>query len=229
MLKDLVNLLFPKLCYACSAILSDNEKDICTSCRHDLPVTNFHKNKDNAATKVFYGRVVLEHATSLLWFQKKGLVQHLLHNLKYRGHEKIGEILGQWIGHELKNSPYYTNIDMVIPVPLHKSKMKKRGYNQVSKFGQEIAKILDAEYNDHILLKKSDTKTQVFKTRLGRWDNSKSIFTTNKTSYIDGKHVLLVDDIITTGATIESCANSLFNAHINKKIKLSVASMAIAQ
>jgi ComF family protein len=228
MIKDFVNLLFPQLCFACSSILSDNEKDICIECRHNLPVTNFHSIKDNVVTKVFYGRVVLQHATSLLWFQKKGLVQQLLHNLKYRGHENIGKILGQWLGYELKNSPYYKNIDLVIPVPLHKAKMKKRGYNQVSKFGQEISKILNAEYNEDILVKIADTKTQVFKSRLGRWDNSKTVFTADKNAYIDGKHVLLVDDIITTGATIESCANALYNAHVNKEIKLSVASIAIA-
>jgi len=229
MFKDLIQLLFPASCYACGYRLNDNEKGICTTCRHNLPVTNFHNIKENAVTKTFYGRVKLEHATSLFWFHKKGLIQHLLHNLKYKGHEEIGQILGQWLGYELKNSPFYSRIDVVIPVPLHKSKLRKRGYNQVTKFGKEIACALDAKFMDTILLKTTNTSTQVFKSRFARWDSKTEIFSTSDTSYINNKHVLLVDDIITTGATIESCAEALINNQSHQKFKLSVASMAIAQ
>lgn len=229
MLKDLVNLFFPECCYACSYALSDNEYGICTSCRHDLPITSFHLEKDNSVSKIFYGRVKLEYATALLWFQKKGMVQQLLHNLKYRGHEKVGCILGEWLGYELQNSPFFNTIDAVIPVPLHKTKLRKRGYNQVAKFGQEIAKALEIEYIDNVLVKTTATKTQVFKTRFARWDASKAIFSVQNSHLISGKHILLVDDIITTGATIESCANALLSSNTDKNIKISVASMAIAQ
>lgn len=229
MIKNLLNLFFPEVCLACNHQLMDNEADICTSCRHELPTTNFHLEKNNAVEKVFYGRIKLEHATALLFFQKKGIVQQLLHNLKYRGYERIGTLLGKWLGYELQNSVHYKNIDLVIPVPLHKTRLKKRGYNQVEKFAQEIAKALNAEYKPNILIKTTSTTTQVFKKRLARWDSSKASFQVVNTHLLENKHILIVDDIITTGATIEACANQLFMANSNKNLKISVATMAIAQ
>lgn len=225
MFNAILNLFFPKVCYACSHLLTDNEHHICTSCRHNLPVTNFHFENNNTVEKVFYGRVKIEQATALLKFEKKGIVQQLLHNLKYRGHEIIGEVLGKWLGNELKTIEAYNNIDVVIPVPLHKNKLRKRGYNQVAKFGIEISKALDATYIDNVLIKTTATKTQVFKKRISRWNNANEIFTITNTALIEGKHILLVDDIITTGATIEACVNMLTKA---KNIKISVATMAIA-
>lgn len=225
MLKNLLNLFFPKVCYGCDHLLTDNEIHICTNCRHHLPVTNYHYENNDTVEKVFYGRVKLVQATALLRFQKKGIVQHLLHNLKYKGHEIIGAILGVWLGSELKSIASYGNIDLVIPVPLHKNKLKQRGYNQVAKFGEEIAKALNATYIDSVLIKTSATKTQVFKKRLARWNNSDEIFSMVNEDLIKGKHILLVDDIITTGATIEACANVLNKAN---GIKISVATMAIA-
>ncbi|VAV85939.1 Competence protein F homolog, phosphoribosyltransferase domain; protein YhgH required for utilization of DNA as sole source of carbon and energy [hydrothermal vent metagenome] len=225
MIKNLLNLFFPKVCYACNNLLGDNEKHICITCRHNLPVTNYHFENNEAIKKVLYGRVKMELGTALLKFEKKGIVQHLLHNLKYKGHETIGKVLGEWLGNELKTIKAYNTIDAIIPVPLHKRKLRKRGYNQVEKFGVEIAKALDAEYIDTVLLKTTSTKTQVFKKRIARWDNSNEVFTMQNESLIKGKHILLVDDIITTGATIESCANILLKA---ENVKISVATMAIA-
>lgn len=225
MFNTILNLFFPKVCYACSHLLTDNEIDICTTCRHNLPVTNYHFENNDTVEKVFYGRVKLEQATTLLRFQKKGIVQHLLHNLKYRGHETISKVLGEWLGNELKTVEAYNNIDVVIPVPLHINRLRKRGYNQVAKFGIEIAKALNAEYINSVLIKSTATKTQVFKKRMARWNNSNEVFTITNTNLIEGKHILLVDDIITTGATIEACANMLNKA---RNIKISVATMAIA-
>lgn len=225
MIKNLLNIFFPKVCFGCSGFLIDNEEFICTKCRHDLPVTNYHFNEDDTIERIFYGRVKIEQATSLLTFEKKSIVQHLLHNLKYKGHEDIGEFLGKWLGHELSTVSSYKNIDIVIPVPLHKNKLRKRGFNQAAKFGIEIAKALNADYNDNVLIKATNTKTQVFKNRIARWNSNNEIFTIKNSDFINGKHILLVDDIITTGATIESCANVLNKA---QNIKISVASMAIA-
>ena len=229
MIKNLLNLFFPEVCLACDHQLMDNEADICTNCRHELPTTNLHDEKNNSIEKIFYGRVNIEHATALFFFQKKGIVQKLIHNLKYRGFENIGTVLGKWLGYELQNSEYYKNIDIVIPVPLHKTRLKKRGYNQVEKFAQEIAVALHAEYNSDILIKTTSTKTQVFKKRLARWDSSKTSFEVKNEDLLEAKHILIVDDIITTGATIEACANQLFMANSNKNLKISVATMAIAQ
>ena len=134
MFNNLINLFFPKVCLACTNALVDNEEYICTDCRHDLPVTNFHFDKSNEVEKVLYGRVKIENGTSLLRFQKKGIVQHLIHNLKYKGHQEVGEFLGAWLGEELKTIDAYKDIDVVIPVPLHKKKLRKRGFNQVALF-----------------------------------------------------------------------------------------------
>lgn len=225
MVKNLLNLFFPKVCYACRNLLVDQETYICTDCRHNLPVTNYHFNNDDTVKKVLYGRVKLENATALLQFQKKGMVQHLLHGLKYKGYENIGVFLGKWLGEELKTIEAYGNIDAVVPVPLHKRKQRKRGYNQVDKFGLEIAKALDVEYIDTVLIKTTSTKTQVFKERIARWNNNNEVFSITNHNTIANKHILLVDDIITTGATIEACANQLLKAN---NVKISVATMAIA-
>ena len=225
MLQNLVNLFFPKVCLACTNALADNEVSICTNCRHDLPVTNFHFDKSDEVKKVLYGRVKIENGTSLLRFQKKGIVQHLIHNLKYKGHQEIGEFLGGWLGEELKTVDEYKGVDIVIPVPLHKRKLRKRGFNQVEKFAEEIAFSLNAKYSNSVLIKIYDTKSQVNKNRLARWTDSKEIFSVQNLEQINNKHILLVDDLITTGATIEACSNQLLKA---KNVKISVATMAIA-
>lgn len=225
MIKNLLNLFFPEVCYACSNLLTDNEKEICVSCRHEFPVTNYHFNNDKSLKNSFAGRVKLEHATALFHFEKKGIVQHLLHNLKYKNQEKIGKTLGKWLGKELSEIKNYQAIDVVIPVPLHKHKLRTRGYNQVALFGKEMAKALNADYVDNVLIKVTNTKTQVFKNRISRWTNNKEVFTIENPQSINNKHILLVDDIITTGATIEACANMLNKA---QNIRISIATMAIA-
>lgn len=226
MFQNLINLFFPKVCLSCNHALLDNEIYICTNCRHDLPVTNYHLDDSDQVKKVFYGRVKLKKATALLRFQKKGIVQQLIHNLKYKGHQEIGTFLGAWLGDELKNIDNYKDIDLVIPVPLHKRKLRKRGYNQVTLFAKEIAKSLNIEYIDSVLVKVNDTASQVNKSRLSRWNSNNETFAIQNLNLIDNKHVLLVDDIITTGATIEACTNQLLKA---KNVKISVATMAIVE
>ena len=226
MFKAIIDLFFPKVCYACHKVLNDYEEDLCTNCRNELPVTNFHFNQDDNVSKVFYARVKVEYGTALFRFEKKGLVQQLIHNLKYKGQESIGVFLGDWLGGELKTVKEYSEIDIVIPVPLHKNKLKKRGYNQVAKFAQHIATALNAQYVDNVLLKVTNTQSQVLKNRFARWTNNEELFTLQNTSAIANKHILLVDDLITTGATMEACINVLNQA---ENVKISVASMAIAQ
>lgn len=225
MLQHLIDIFYPKVCYACSNFLLDNEVYICTSCRHDLPVTNFHFNNDKTVTNIFYGRSKIEQATALLWFEKKGISQKLIHNLKYKGYEEIGLFLGDWLGEELKAIESYQNIDAVVPVPLHKKKLRKRGYNQVTKFGQQIANSLQIEYIDDVLIKSTNTNSQVHKNRISRWLSNSEIFNTKNIDKITNKHILLVDDIVTTGATLESCITVLQKA---ENVKISIATMAVA-
>lgn len=223
MIKNLLNIFFPKVCLGCHEQLSDNEYCICTSCRHKLPLTNFHFSNNEMLKNRLYGRVLIQEGTALLFFEKKGIVQQLMHNLKYKGHQEVGTLLGKWLGNELNQLDAYQDIDAVIPVPLHKRKLKKRGYNQVSTFGQEIANALEVPFYENLLVKVQNTKSQVFKNRMKRADVSNA-FKVIDFQILKNKHVLLVDDIITTGATIEGCANALCQI---QGLKLSVATMAI--
>ncbi|GHC45778.1 amidophosphoribosyltransferase [Ulvibacter litoralis] len=184
-----------------------------------------HHKTDNEAMKVvFYGRFPVENATALIQFQKKGITQELLHNLKYRGKKEISSFFGKWLGSELSEVAAYKAIDVVVPVPLHKQKRKKRGYNQVEGFGKEIAKALQIPYEDKVLIKISKTESQVFKQRFTRF-NSEEIFAVQHPEKLTGKHILLVDDIITTGATLENCALQLLKI---ENTKISLATIAIA-
>ncbi|MBP1840270.1 ComF family protein [Formosa algae] len=225
MFGALFNIFFPRVCYSCQNILADGEQTLCTDCRHRLPITQFHFNNDNSVANVLYGRVKIEQATALLRFEKKGITQKLMHQLKYKGKEPIGAFLGDWLGGELQTLDAYKSIDAVIPVPLHKNKLKKRGYNQVEKFGIQLAEALEAKYLDDVLIKINNTNSQVSKNRLSRWTNSDAVFSVQHLEKINNKHLLLVDDIITTGATMEACANLLLRG---ENVKISIATMAIA-
>ncbi len=224
MFHDFLNLLYPKLCYSCESTLKTNENILCTSCLHELPIADHHLEKDNPVEKIFYGRIPVENATSLLLFEKKGMVQKLIHNLKYRGHKEIGPFLGTWLGSELKEIPAWQKITMVIPVPLHRKKLRIRGYNQVAGFGEEIAKALEVPYREDHLLKITATKTQTIKKRLARWGTIDETFVINDPGALENAHVLLVDDLVTTGATLEACAHKLLQI---PNLKISIATMAV--
>ena len=187
---------------------------------------NFHFENNDAFKKLLYGRVELENATALLHFSKQSLVQDLLHNLKYRGHEQIGKFLGDWLGGELNTLEAYQTIDVVVPVPIHKKSKRERGYNQVTKFGEQIAKALNTEYFENALIKTSYTKRQVFKDRVTRFEDVNKRFEIGDTNNLSNKHILLVDDVITTSATIEACIILLQTI---PGVKISVATMAIVE
>lgn len=219
-------LFFPIYCAACDQPLYQNEKVICTSCRHLLPLGNFHKGNAKKIEKVFYGRVKIENATALLRFQKEGLVQKMIHNLKYKGYKKVSIELGQWLGEELKEITVYKEVDYIIPVPLHPKRLRERGYNQVEGFGKALAQKLNAKYEDQILKKKSYNRKQSQKGKFDRWENTFDTFAIQNQSLLIDKHILLVDDVLTTGATLEACATTLIAI---KGIKISIATMAIAE
>ena len=187
-------------------------------------MAGFHITKADTLKNIFYGRVAIQEATALLKFQKKGITQTLLHNLKYKKQEDISAFLGRWLGAELSEIAAYKNIDVVVGVPLHKNKQKARGYNQVTGFGKAIAEALDIVYLEDVLVKVSKTEAQVFKTR-GKRIQDKQVFTLINSAKIKNKHILLVDDIVTTGATLESCAVLLQQA---ENVKISIATMAIS-
>lgn len=222
----MLNLFFPKLCRGCDNELLTNEIEICTFCRHQLPLAAFHQNGSDEMQKIFYGRVPAVNATALLYFQKNGLTQKFVHALKYKGAVKIGNEFGKWLGEELKLIDSYKTIDAVIPVPLHKKKQRQRGYNQVEGFGKELAFALEVDYIDDVLIKITPTKSQVFKERVARIFSQQEVFTTQNEQKIQNKHLLVVDDIITSGATLESCASKLLRT---EGVKLSFATIAITK
>ena len=225
MLKHLINLFFPKVCAGCRSLLMTNETVLCTNCRHELPLTQCHRDPKNEAVKKFYGKIEIEHASALLYFNKKGIVQQLIHNLKYKGQEEIGVVLGNWYAEDLKELDLKSPFDIVIPVPLHKKKFKERGYNQVTTFGKTLSESLNISYDDSILYRKKYSKTQSKKNLLGRSENIENNFDVINSEENQNKHFLIVDDVLTTGATLEACSRALLKI---PGAKISIVCMAMA-
>ncbi|MBI3501298.1 MAG: ComF family protein [Bacteroidetes bacterium] len=223
MLNDFLSLIFPKVCAACGKSLFKTEESICTYCLYHLPKTNFHLYTDNPVVKLFWGRTTIYSASSLYSFSKGSKVQHLIHQLKYRGKKEIGNTLGKYYGKELKMAPMFSSANVVIPVPLHPKKFKKRGYNQSETFAQGIAESMSAESSGEILIRTYASETQTKKSRFARWKNVEEIFKVIFPEKIRGKHVLLVDDVVTTGATLEACANKILEV---PDTKVSIATIA---
>lgn len=224
--RDIANLFFPELCNCCENVLTSKEQIVCSHCLFELPKTNYTSIENNPVKKIFYGRLNIVNATALLKYSKKGLVQKLIHNLKYYGHQEIGIFLGNMLANELIKSSGFKSVDTIIPVPLHKKSLKKRGYNQLTTFGIELSKKLNLTYNDTVLKSKSKSNTQSKKMRLDRWQNVDNQFFILDFSTLENKHILLIDDVITTGATMEACCNELFKI---KNIKISIAVMAFTE
>jgi len=225
MFKNIINLFFPPVCAGCHSFLISNENVICTQCRHNIPLTNHHLNPENEAFKKFYGRIPVEYTSALLYFNKKGIVQELIHNLKYKGQEQIGTVLGEWYAEDLKNATILQSADEIIPVPLHKRKLRERGYNQVTNFGLSLSNGLKIAYNPNLLVRNIYSKTQSKKNLLNRSDGIDTIFDVSFTEKDHNKHFLLIDDVMTTGSTLEACSHALLKI---PGAKISIVCMAMA-
>ena len=209
MLKDLLNLLYPLQCLACRKNLHQNETLICLDCLFHLPKTNFHNDSNNAVCQLFWGRAEVEMATAFLFFTKSGRVQHLIHQLKYSKKPGIGVYLGKLFGKDLLKSPNFQQIDVIIPVPLHPKRTKVRGYNQSEKISDGLSQTMKIPVDTTSFVRRTNTETQTRKNRFSRWENVKEVFSVEDENALKNKHILLVDDVITTGATIESCIRKL--------------------
>ncbi|WP_203228760.1 MULTISPECIES: ComF family protein [unclassified Flavobacterium] len=219
MLKYLINLLYPKLCLGCNALLLTNEKNICSECNHNLPFTNHHHLESNDTTKKFYGIIPIEFSAAMLYFHQKGIVQNLIHNLKYKNHQEIGTILGKWYAKDLKNISKIKMFSEIIPVPLHKKRLEERGYNQVTTFCEALSNELDLPYNTSLLYRSRYSKTQTKKDKEKRKEVSNALFDVTFSETDHNKHFLLVDDVMTSGATLEACAKALLKIP-NSKVSI---------
>jgi ComF family protein len=224
-LNFLTELFFPRLCVVCGDKLIEQEHWICLHCLHHIPRTNFHLDRENRVAQLFYGRVQIEYATSFFYFSKGSQYQSLLHNLKYKGMKELGAEIGKHFGIDLMQSEDFSTIDVICPVPLHPSKEKKRGYNQSWWIALGISGQMGKELSANNLKRVTATETQTRKSRFERWQNVEGIFELSNPEAFSGKHILLVDDVVTTGSTLEACAQTILS---QTNAKVSIATLATA-
>jgi ComF family protein len=222
---DFLALIYPKICVGCGNSLWRKEVVICHSCAYRLPETGFHMEPDNPVSQLFTGRIAVHSAAAFLLYNKGSRVQSLVHALKYKGRKDVGVYLGKRYGSRLKESPLFAGISLIIPVPLHRKKYMKRGYNQSERFAAGLGSALGIPVDVHNLVRTKATETQTRKSRFRRWENVADIFILRDPERLRGTHILLVDDVITTGATLESCITA-FSAVPG--IRVSIATIAAA-
>lgn len=224
--KDLFSLIFPASCELCARALVTGEICICSDCWHSLPRTGFHNERENPLTQSFMGRIGIETATALFYYHKGGKVQRLIHGLKYKGRKETGRYLGMRLGQYLSEAPFFQKLDVIVPVPLHEKRMRQRGFNQSAVFGEGLSQALHLPMNTMALKRVAATTTQTRKRRFRRWENVESVFELHTPRHLENKNILLVDDVITTGSTIEACVLTL---QAVKSIKVWVATIGFTQ
>jgi ComF family protein len=223
MLSDLLSLLYPVLCSSCGNPLRKGEECICSACLYTLPETGFHLHKDNPVARRFWGKIPLVFASSCYYFRKGGNVQHLIHGLKYAKQKETGLFLGRSYGHLLREQPLLDDIDALVPVPLHPRKLRQRGYNQSEVLAEGIAEVLGKPVERNLLLKTIEKGSQTNRSRYSRWENTAESFTLAGGKLPEGRHLLLVDDVITTGSTLESCASRILSVQDSRVSIVTIA------
>jgi ComF family protein len=228
LLTDLLALFFPHACLACQQPLVAGERHLCTTCRVELPYTDYHllPSDQNPLSRRFWGKLPVAHTLSYLRFLRHGRVQHLLHQLKYQGQQGVGRALGQLYGFELASAGLGPSFDLIVPVPLHRRKLARRGFNQADAFAEGLAAALPCPWSATALRRTEHTDSQTRKSRAERWQNVATVFEVAKPQEVAGRHILLVDDVLTTGATLEACGAALLAAGAKE---LSIATIACAE
>jgi len=221
----LLDLLYPNLCVICNESLVRGEELICFHCLHQMPKTNYHLELDNTVEKRFWGKVPVYRATSYFHFYKGSPFQQLLHELKYRGNKEIGRVMGRFAGVDLLDTDDFASIDVIVPVPLHPKKQLKRGYNQSEWIARGLSEALNKPVDATHLTRIKENATQTKKSVFERYQNTQGIFALNDVTVFEKKHVLLVDDVLTTGSTLEACALALMESNF---VKVSVFTLALA-
>jgi ComF family protein len=225
MLNKIFDLLYPRLCFACNSNHVAKDQSICLSCEYKITPTVYHRMPDNIVAERFYGRVKIERATTAFSFVKGGLLQELIHKLKYDNRPEIGIELGKIYGNILRESGTWNNIDYVIPVPLHPKKKHQRGYNQAEMWGKGLAESLGIELRNDLLIRTDYTESQTKKSRTERFANVENVFSITDQTLLNNKKILLVDDVLTTGATLEACSNTLLNT---SELSVNIVCIALA-
>lgn len=222
---ELLNLMYPNLCLICGENLSRNEQFICLACVNKIPKTNFHLQENNPVEKRFWGKVHIHRATAFYFFQKGSDFQKLMHQLKYKGDKELGEELGKYAAADLLESPDFGSVDLIVPVPLHKNKLQKRGYNQSEWIARGLSAVIGKPVDTTNLYRAIENPTQTKKSVYERYENTEGIFKLNNAHIFAGKHILLVDDVLTTGSTLEACVSGIEKVH---NIKVSIFTLALA-
>jgi ComF family protein len=223
-ISSFINLLFPNICIACKNALAGNEQYICTNCMANLPTTNFWLQNNNPIEKIFWGRVPVVAAASFSYFEKDSRLQHILHHLKYKGKSEVGILLGKAFGYKLIDSRFNT-IDLIIPVPLHKLRQRQRGYNQSEMIAKGLSIAMKKPMLSNSVSRLIATKSQTNKKRYDRWLNVEGVFNIEHPKTLENKHLLIVDDVITTGATLESLIQEVLKV---PGVQVSVVTLATA-
>ncbi len=223
---DFLSLFFPQYCLGCSDFLVKGEDTLCTTCLTELPKTHYHTRIENPVLNKLSGRLPIRHGWAFLKFQKGGVVQHLLHQLKYNNHPEIGERLGKAYGRELALASLNREFDLIIPVPLHQARLRHRGYNQSAYFAKGLSEALEIDWDESISIRLQASTTQTRKSRAERWENVRHVFAVENQIDLTQKRILLVDDVITTGATLEACGQHLLESGC---ASVSIACIAEAQ
>lgn len=223
-LSSFSHLFFPHVCVGCGNDIA-GEQIICLQCESQMPVTNFCNQAHNALEKRFWGRLPLRAAASTFYFTKGSQLQNMLHALKYKGNKEIGYFLGRQMARQIKESNRFKDIDVLVPLPLFSAREKMRGYNQATILCEAIGSELQIPVVEHAVKRLSATETQTHKSREERWENMEGKFFLDNADLLRNKNILLIDDVITTGATLEACGIELLKA---EGVQLSILSLAFA-
>jgi len=224
-IKDsLLHFIFPHVCEGCGSDLLPVKSNLCMRCIESLPETGFEFHEGNPVEKLFWGRIKFKSAAGIFYFTKESLIQHLMHQFKYKGNRELGLQLGKMMGNQLKKSGRF-QVDAMVPLPLFPAKEKRRGYNQAAVLCEGIQETLEVPVLKNIVTRPSHTETQTKKGRIERWKNMEGKFLLTGAESIQDKHILLVDDVVTTGATLESCGAELLKG---ENVRLSVATLCVA-
>ena len=223
---DFLSLFFPRLCIGCGGHLVRGEKVLCTECLLSMARTDFHLRRDNALEQAFWGRCMIERAAAFSVYNRGSRIRKLVHALKYRGRKEIGKMLGELYGATLAENGFMNGIDIIVPVPLHPARQKKRGYNQSEYIAAGLSEATRVTAKNNIIRRVEQTDSQTRRGRYERWENVKGLFFVPDPQEITGRHILVVDDVITTGSTMEACVNALHEAG---DVKVSIVALAAAQ